>query len=244
MDHPFPDSHLRSLEVGIYTGPSNRRLCLGNPYQFWNKFCSHPMPPSAVDVRFRREYHKWTHLGTGHTTCLCSICGHKGQKLLLAEKEVSFWSPREMPRTSSLVVAKDHVIRAQSERIVVARTERTLGVENCLGKPNPQAHSPEGIFITRTFVQVSQEVPVWILNNIHRAQNSRWDPLTRTASQLRWWLYQLGGSHHIQDLGSKLECIITAAKLHLRNREDQVFQELLTEYEDFFRRSWRGLWED
>jgi hypothetical protein len=43
------------------------------------------------------------------------------QTLRLAEDEVSLWSPGAGPRPSSLVLAKDQVIPAQSEGIVMAR---------------------------------------------------------------------------------------------------------------------------
>jgi hypothetical protein len=54
----------------------------------------------------------------------------------------------------------DHVIPAQCEGIVMARMENPLGVENGLVEPNPQAHPPEEIYLTRTLVQDRQEVPV------------------------------------------------------------------------------------
>jgi predicted ArsR family transcriptional regulator len=40
--------------------------------------------------------------------------------------------------------------------------------------------------------------------------------------------------HQAQDLSSKLEDVITAAKPHLSNGEFQELNELLTEYEDIF----------
>jgi hypothetical protein len=61
------------------------------------------------------------------------------QKLRLAEEEVSLWSPGAGPRPSSFVVAKDHVIPAQSEGIVMTRMENHLGIGNGVGEPNPQA---------------------------------------------------------------------------------------------------------
>jgi hypothetical protein len=54
------------------------------------------------------------------------------QKLRLAEEEVSLWSPGEGTCPSSLVVAKDHMIPAQCEGIVMARMESPLGVDNGL----------------------------------------------------------------------------------------------------------------
>jgi hypothetical protein len=56
------------------------------------------------------------------------------------------------PRPSSLIVAKDQVIPAQCEGIVMAKLESPLGVENGLAEPSPQAHPPEGIYIAKTLV--------------------------------------------------------------------------------------------
>jgi hypothetical protein len=75
------------------------------------------------------------------------------QTLQLADEEVSLWSPRAGPRPSSLVVANDHVIPAQSEGIVMARMQNPLEVENRLVEPSPQAHPPEGMYIAKTLVQ-------------------------------------------------------------------------------------------
>jgi hypothetical protein len=44
----------------------------------------------------------------------------------------------------------------------------------------------------------------------------------------------VGGQPQTQDLGSKLEDIVTAARPHLPNEEIQEMEELLTEYEDIF----------
>jgi hypothetical protein len=44
------------------------------------------------------------------------------------------------------------------------------------------------------------------------------------------------GQHHAQDLSSKLEDVIAAAKPHLTNGEFQELNELLTEYEDILAR--------
>jgi hypothetical protein len=62
------------------------------------------------------------------------------QTLRLAEEEISLWSPGAGPRPSSLVVAKDQVIPAQCEKIVMARMENLLRVENGLVEPNPQSN--------------------------------------------------------------------------------------------------------
>jgi hypothetical protein len=49
------------------------------------------------------------------------------------------------PRPSSLVVAKDQVIPAQCEGVVMVQLESPLGVENGLVEPSPEAHPPEGL---------------------------------------------------------------------------------------------------
>jgi hypothetical protein len=78
------------------------------------------------------------------------------QTLRLAEEGVSFWSPGAGHRPSSLVVAKDQVIPAQCEVIVMARLQSHLGVENELVEPTPQAPPPEGFYIARTLAQHRQ----------------------------------------------------------------------------------------
>jgi hypothetical protein len=92
------------------------------------------------------------------------------QTLRLAEEEVSLWSPGAGPRPSGLVVAKDQVIPAQCEKVVMARMESPLRVENGLVEPNPQTHQPEGIYVARTLVQDRQEVPVRVLNATRQEQ--------------------------------------------------------------------------
>jgi hypothetical protein len=100
------------------------------------------------------------------------------QTLCLAEEEVSLWSPGAGFRPSSLVVAKDQVIPARCDGIILARFESPLGVENGLVEPSPQAHPPEGIYIARTLVQDRQEVPVRVVNATHRDQKlTRGSPL-------------------------------------------------------------------
>jgi hypothetical protein len=77
------------------------------------------------------------------------------QMLRLAEEEVSLWSPGVGFHPSSLLVAKDHVIPAQCEGIVMARMENPLGIENGL-VPSLQVPPLEGIYIARTLVQDRQ----------------------------------------------------------------------------------------
>jgi hypothetical protein len=98
------------------------------------------------------------------------------QTLRLAEGSVSLWSPGAGPRPSRFVVAKDQVIPAQLEGIVMARLGRHLGVENGLVERSPQTPPPEGIYIQRTLVQDREEVPVRFLNATHRDQNLTRDP--------------------------------------------------------------------
>jgi hypothetical protein len=74
------------------------------------------------------------------------------QTLRLAEEEVSLLGPGARPRPSGLIVAKNQIIPAQCEEIVVARMENPLGVEYGLVEPNPQVHPHEGIYIARTLV--------------------------------------------------------------------------------------------
>jgi hypothetical protein len=57
----------------------------------------------------------------------------------------------------------------------MAWMENTLGVENGLVEPSPQAYPPEGIYIARTLVQDRQEVSVRVLNATHRDQIPRED---------------------------------------------------------------------
>jgi hypothetical protein len=54
-----------------------------------------------------------------------------------------------------------------------------LRVENGLAEQSSQAHLPEGIYITRTFVQDRREVKVRVLNAMHRERKlMRGSPLT------------------------------------------------------------------
>jgi hypothetical protein len=102
------------------------------------------------------------------------------QKLRLDEEELSLCSPGAGPCPSSLVVAKENVIRSQREGEMMARMEITPGVENGLVEPNPQAHQPEGIQITRTVIQDRQEIPVRIVYTTHGDQNlTRGSPLAQ-----------------------------------------------------------------
>jgi hypothetical protein len=75
-----------------------------------------------------------------------------------------------MEHPSSLVVAKDQVKPAQCEGIVMDRLVNPFRVENGLVELSTQAHSPEGICIVRSLVQVCWEVPVRVLNASHRNQ--------------------------------------------------------------------------
>jgi hypothetical protein len=76
------------------------------------------------------------------------------------EEEVSLWNPERGQRPSSLVVAKDQIMSAQCEGIVMARLESPFRVESGLVELNPHAHPPEGIYIARTLVQDKPQVPM------------------------------------------------------------------------------------
>jgi hypothetical protein len=91
------------------------------------------------------------------------------QTLHLAEEEVLLWSPGAGPRPSSLV-AKDTIIPARCEGIIIDILESPLRVENGLVERSLQAHLPEGIYIARTLVQDRQKVPVRVLNATHQDQ--------------------------------------------------------------------------
>jgi hypothetical protein len=94
--------------------------------------------------------------------------GH--QTLRLAGEEVSLWSPEAGPWPSSPVVANDQVIPAQCKRVVMARLESLLGMENGLEELSLEAHFPERLCIARTLVWDSQEVPMGVLNATHHDQ--------------------------------------------------------------------------
>jgi hypothetical protein len=101
--------------------------------------------------------------------------------LRLAEEEVSLWNLGAGPRPSSLVVAEVKVIPARCEGIVIARLESPLVVENGLVEPSPQAHPPDGIYITRTLVQDRQKIPIRVLNATHREYKlTRGSPLAHS----------------------------------------------------------------
>jgi hypothetical protein len=68
------------------------------------------------------------------------------------------------PQPCSLEVASDQVISAQCKGVVMARLESPLTVENGLIETSPEAHSPKGLCIARTFVQDFWEVPVRVLS--------------------------------------------------------------------------------
>jgi hypothetical protein len=116
---------------------------------------THPGEPPAENLDFRHRYQRCAHLGTG--PC---ICGHRAPNATTSRGRDIVTEPRRGPRPSILVVAKDHVIPAQCEGIVMTRMQNPLGVENGLVEPRLQAHPPEGIYIARTFVQDRQKVPV------------------------------------------------------------------------------------
>jgi hypothetical protein len=83
----------------------------------------------------------------------------------------------------SLLGAKDQLIPAKCEGIVMARLESSLRVWSGLAERSLQAHSHKGIYKPRTLVQDRREVPVRVLNATHHKQNSREDLLWHTVSQ-------------------------------------------------------------
>jgi hypothetical protein len=159
------------------------------------------------------------------------------QTLRLAEEEVSLWSPGAGPHTSSLVVAKDQVIPAQCEGVVMARMENLLGVDNGLVDPSPQANQPEGIYIATTLVQDRQELPVRVMDATHTDQKlkrgshlAHCEPVTLVTSPD---VEQPQAS----DIKPKLLGVTTAARPHLNTTEFQELEELVAEYADIFARN-------
>ncbi|XP_023721756.1 uncharacterized protein LOC111872274, partial [Cryptotermes secundus] len=156
------------------------------------------------------------------------------QTLRLAEEEVSLWSPGVGPCPSSLLVAKDHVIPARSEGIVMARMENLLGVENGLVEPNPQAHQPEGIYVAMTLVQDCQEVPVRVMNVTNKDQIlRRGSPLSHCEPVTLVALPEMG-QPPAPGLTPKVADVTTAAKPHLNTREFQELEDLVSEFADIF----------
>jgi hypothetical protein len=102
------------------------------------------------NMNIRHQYHKWVHLGTGHSACIWCLCGLWAETLRLAV---------EQPWPSSLVMGNDQVIPAQCEGLVMARFESTLGVENGLIEPSLEAHAPKGLYIARILVWESSSWP-------------------------------------------------------------------------------------
>jgi hypothetical protein len=141
------------------------------------------------------------------------------QTLRLAEEEVSLWNPGDGPRPSSQVVAKEKVIPARCEGIVIAKLESPLGVQNGLVEPSPQAHPPDRIYTARTLVQYRQEIPVRVLNATHRDQKlMRGSPLAHcepvtlvTPSDM--------GEPHARDPSTKLQDITETLRPHLSKEE-------------------------
>jgi hypothetical protein len=62
------------------------------------------------------------------------------------------------PRPSTLVVASDRVIPSQSDGVVMAWLESSLGVENGLVEPSPEDHAPKLLHIAWTLVRDRLEV--------------------------------------------------------------------------------------
>jgi hypothetical protein len=139
------------------------------------------------------------------------------------------WAQKRDPRPPSLVEAKDHVIPAQCEGIVMAIMQNPLRVENNLVETRPQAHPPEETYIARTLIQDHQEVPVRILNDTHRDQMlTRGSPLAH-CEPLTLVTRPEVAQPRVQDLSPKLDDVITVARPHLTNEEFQELEKLVTE---------------
>jgi hypothetical protein len=92
------------------------------------------------------------------------------QTMRLAEEKVSLWRPGAGHRPSSLVVAKDQVIPAHCEGLVMTTLESTLGVENGLVERSPETQAPKGLYIATSLLRDRREVLVRVLNAIRRDQ--------------------------------------------------------------------------
>ncbi|XP_023708055.1 uncharacterized protein LOC111864779 [Cryptotermes secundus] len=159
-----------------------------------------------------------------------------GRQTLCLAEEVLLWSPGARPRPSSLTVAKDQVIPAQSEGIVLARMENNLIVENGLVQPSPQAHPTDGIYVARTLVQDCQEVPVRVMNATRRDQKLRkGSPLAHCEPVTLMALPDVG-QPPAPGLKLKLADVTTAAKPHLSTGEFQELEDLVSEFADIFAR--------
>jgi hypothetical protein len=156
------------------------------------------------------------------------------QTLRLAEEEILLWIPGARPRPSNLVVAKDQVIPAQCERIIMAKLESPLGVENGLVESSPQVHRPEGIYVARTLVRDSREVPVRVMN-VNRCDQkfTKGSPLAHCEPVT---LVTLPDTEQPQarDASSKLQDVTEAVRPHLDDGEFRELEELVAEYEDIF----------
>jgi hypothetical protein len=51
---------------------------------------------------------------------------------------------------------------------MMAHLVSSLGVQNCLIEPSPEAQAPKGLHITYTLVRDHREVPVKVLNTMRR----------------------------------------------------------------------------
>jgi hypothetical protein len=154
---------------------------------------------------FRRIYHLILGLDIVRAYDASVDIGCQTQRL--AEEEVSLCSPWGGPRPSGLVVAKNQVIPAQCEGIVMDRLE------------SPQAHLPEGIYNSRTFVQDRRKVLVRVFNGTHRDQKlKRGFPLAHCEPVMLMTPPDFEQSQ-VRDSSSKIQDITEAARPHLRNEE-------------------------
>jgi hypothetical protein len=133
-----------------------------------------------------------------------------------------------------MVVAKDQVMLAHCEGIVMAKLESPLGVENGVVEPSLQAYPPEGIYIARTLVRDRRRVPLRVMNAIRRDQKlMKGSPLAHCETVTLVPPYDLE-QPYARASSSKLQDVITVARPHFSNGEFQELEGLLTEYEDIF----------
>jgi hypothetical protein len=78
--------------------------------------------------------------------------------LQVGQEEVLLWSPWAILWLSCLV-ARDQVVLAQCEGVLIARLESPLGAEDGLIGTSPEALAHEVIFIAKTLAWDQQEVP-------------------------------------------------------------------------------------
>jgi hypothetical protein len=147
------------------------------------------------------------------------------------------WRGRDIavePQPSRLVVADDQVIPAQCERVVMAKLESPLGLENGLVEPSPEAHVLEGLYMARTLVRDQREVPVRVLNaTLHDQKLAKKFPVAH-CEPVALVTQRDAVVLQDQDSSPNLQDIIVAARPNLGDREIRELEDLITEYEEVF----------